>query len=104
MPYSWEVYGSFDGVNFTLIDTKTSTALLEVSASKNFEPDVKDFKLRYLKVVQTTNYNSRDFFCLNKIELFGKLIQDVDRCTSYKSFYSKNNRIICMLVCFLCAI
>ena len=76
MPYKWKVYGSLDGVNFTLIDTKTSYNLLETGSCVIFTPLKQNFKLRYLKVVQTINYNSRYYFCLNKIELFGEYIPD----------------------------
>lgn len=103
MPRSWEVYGSLNGVNFTLIDQKTTSDLYELGASKNYEPDVKNFKLKYIKVVQVTNQISRDYFCMNKIELFGKLNQDI--FTNKSSFpCSKSIVFVCLLMNLMSAV
>ena len=97
MPYSWKIYGSLDGISFDLLDTKTKrTELIETNQS-NYIPDTPNYKLKYFKIEQTINSNSRFYFCLGRIELFGKLIKD-EYCSNIKKMNINSPSSVLILI------
>lgn len=99
MPVSWNVYGSIDGVNFVLISTQNTRDIVSAGASKNFIPTTANFKMKYIKFEQTINSEKRYYFCLNKIELFGRLINE-QRCTNKNQSRSPLHFIYIILMCY----
>ena len=97
MPVSWKVYGSLDGVSFDLIDTKTNRPELRNINTSNFTPDKPNYRLKYLKIEQVINSETRFFFCLNRIELFGVLIKG-EHCTNRMNVIRMNSASTFILI------
>ena len=70
-PTDWKVYGSIDNNTWAHIDTQECRNELSV---KNgiYTPQPKVYGyFRYFKFILTTNNLKRNYFCLNRVDIFG---------------------------------
>jgi len=74
---AWEIYGSNDNREWSVIDSKGPTDDLIISlTNKTYDVDYPG-KFRFFRITQTDkNSNERDYFLLGKIEFYGELLNE----------------------------